>query len=73
MKFVQIQNPQTRPCFFPSLLVFNMPVKNGQRYFPSLLALEIVAVQQNSVDAVIERRFNNSQFEDKTRYQRLVT
>lgn len=63
MKFVQIQNPQTRPCFFPSLLVFNMPVKNGQRYFPSLLALEIVAVQQNSVDAVIERRFNYSKIE----------
>lgn len=63
MKFVQIQNPQTRPCFFPSLLVFNMPVKNGQRYFPSLLALEIVAVQQNSVDAVIERLFNNSKIE----------
>lgn len=40
-----------------------MPVKNGQRYFPSLLALEIVAVQQNSVDAVIERLFNNSKIE----------
>lgn len=40
-----------------------MPVKNGQRYFPSLLALEIVAVQQNGVDAVIERLFNNSKIE----------